>query len=67
MPLARSAQAVQASAFPDAYARWTDDALHVVDHLTSTLDDCATGVPAALPAGFTLPADTPPAVMTAIW
>ena len=67
MPLTRAAQAVQASAFPDAYAAWTDDALQMVDQLTSTLADCATDAPAALPAGFTLPADTPPAVTTAIW
>lgn len=59
MPLARSARAFQASALPDAYAPWTDDAVPVVDQLTSTLADCATGVTAALPAGSALSADTP--------
>ncbi|MEU5943803.1 C40 family peptidase [Micromonospora sp. NPDC047548] len=65
MPLTQAAQAVQVSAFPDAYATWTDDALHLVEQLTSTLADCATDALAALPAGFALPADTPPAVTTA--
>ncbi|MGW3607378.1 C40 family peptidase [Micromonospora sp. NPDC005161] len=66
MPLTQAAQAVQVSAFPDAYARWTDDALHLVEQLTSTLVDCATDALDALPAGFALPANTPPAVATAI-
>jgi cell wall-associated NlpC family hydrolase len=67
MPLTQAAQAVQISAIPDAYAKWTDDALHLVDQLTSTLADCTTDALAALPAGFALPANTPPAVMTAIF
>ncbi|MEU5726082.1 C40 family peptidase [Micromonospora sp. NPDC047738] len=67
MPLTQAAQAVQASAFPDAYAKWTDDALHLVEQLTSTLADCATDALAALPDGFTLPSNTPPAVTTAIF
>lgn len=66
MPLTQAAQAVQVSAFPDAYAKWTDDALHLVEQLTSTLADCATDALAALPDGFALPANTPPAVRTAI-
>ncbi|MFF0123757.1 C40 family peptidase [Micromonospora arida] len=66
MPLTQAAQAVQVSAFPDAYARWTDDALHLVEQLTSTLADCATDALDALPTGFALPANTPPAVETAI-
>ncbi|MER7471259.1 C40 family peptidase [Micromonospora sp. NPDC000018] len=66
MPLTQAAQAVQISAFPNAYAKWTNDALHVVERLTSTLADCATDALAALPAGFALPASTPPAVTTAI-
>ncbi|MGW5666423.1 C40 family peptidase [Micromonospora sp. NPDC003776] len=67
MPLTQAAQAVQASAFPDAYAKWTDDALHLVEQLTTTLPNCATDAPAALPDGFALPANTPPAVTAAIF
>ncbi|WP_327643662.1 C40 family peptidase [Micromonospora zamorensis] len=66
MPLTQAAQAVQVSAFPDAYATWTDDALHLVEQMTNTLADCATDTLDALPAGFALPANTPPAVATAI-
>ncbi|MFI5489242.1 C40 family peptidase [Micromonospora echinaurantiaca] len=67
MPLAQSAQAVQVSALPDAYAKWTDDALNLVEQVTSTLADCATDALATLPAGFTLPGTTPPTVTTAIF
>ncbi|NJP30772.1 C40 family peptidase [Micromonospora thermarum] len=66
MPLTQAAQAVQVSAFPDAYAKWTDDAIHLVEQLTSTHADCGAGALDALPAGFALPANTPPAVATAI-
>ncbi|MEU8392529.1 NlpC/P60 family protein [Micromonospora sp. NPDC048843] len=66
MPLTQAAQAVQVSAFPDAYATWTDDALHLVEQMTNTLADCAGEALDALPAGFALPANTPPAVATAI-
>ncbi|MEU8264677.1 C40 family peptidase [Micromonospora sp. NPDC048999] len=67
MPLTQAAQAVQVSAFPDAYAKWTDDASHLVEQLTSTLADCAADALASLPDGFALPANTPPAVTTAIF
>ncbi|MEV0943981.1 C40 family peptidase [Micromonospora wenchangensis] len=67
MPLTKAAQAVQVSAFPDAYGKWADDALNLIEQLTSTLTDCATDALAALPDGFTLPVNTPPAVMTAIF
>ena len=66
MDLTDAAQAVQASAAGGAYAKWTDDAITLVNQLTSTLGDCATDTLAALPDGFTLPADTPPQVATAI-
>ncbi|MFY1703049.1 C40 family peptidase [Micromonospora sp. WMMA1923] len=66
MPLAEAAQAVQVSAFPEAYATWTDEALRLVEHLTGTLTDCSTDAFTALPDGFTLPADTPPPVTTAV-
>jgi murein DD-endopeptidase MepM/ murein hydrolase activator NlpD len=42
MPLTDAAQAVQQSAFPDAYAKWTDDAIWLAEHLTF-------GTPAAIP------------------
>ncbi len=67
IPLTQAAQAVQISALPDAYARWTDAALNLVEQLTNTLADCATDALAALPAGFVLPANTPRAVTTAIF
>ncbi len=31
MPLTQAAQAVQNSAYPDAYAQWTDEAIHLVE------------------------------------
>ncbi|MGR6318859.1 C40 family peptidase [Micromonospora soli] len=67
MPLTQTAQAVQASAFPDAYAKWTDGAVRLVEQLTNTPTNCATDAPAALPDGFALPANTPRAVTTAIF
>ncbi|MGC5332813.1 C40 family peptidase [Micromonospora sp. DT62] len=67
MPLAQAAQAVQVSAVPDAYAKWTDDALRLVEQLTNTLGDCATDALAVLPNGFALPPGTPHAVATAIF
>jgi cell wall-associated NlpC family hydrolase len=73
MPLAQAAQAVQGSAFPDAYARWEADATRIVAALTGNLNPGALGgcigtdgEMLAPPAGYTLPADTPPAVVTAI-
>ncbi|MDT4995498.1 MAG: hypothetical protein QOH97_5390 [Actinoplanes sp.] len=67
MPLTEAGQAVQASAAGDAYAKWTNDAINLVNQLTSTLGDCTTDALAALPDGFALPADTPPQVATAIF
>ena len=66
MPLNQAAQAVQRSAYPDAYTKWTDDALHLVELISNTAASCTTDALDALPAGFTLPANTPPAVATAI-
>ncbi|KXK59282.1 glycoside hydrolase [Micromonospora rosaria] len=66
MPLTQAAQAVQVSAFPDAYAKWTDDALQLVEQLTGASASCTNDALTALPDGFTLPATTPPAVTTAI-
>jgi cell wall-associated NlpC family hydrolase len=36
LPLSAAAQAVQRSAFPDAYARWADDAARIVASLTGS-------------------------------
>jgi murein DD-endopeptidase MepM/ murein hydrolase activator NlpD len=36
MPLTQAAQAVQVSAFPDAYAKWADDAIRLADQLGGT-------------------------------
>ena len=74
LPITVAAQAVQGSAHPDAYAKWQTLADALVATFTGTADDCltdnGTGVPQSgttrLPAGFTLPAGTPQAVVTAI-
>ena len=74
LPLTVAAQAVQGSAHPGAYAKWQTLADALVATFTGTADDCltdnGTGVPQSgttrLPAGFTLPAGTPQAVVTAI-
>jgi cell wall-associated NlpC family hydrolase len=67
MPLTDAAQAVQRSGYPDAYAKWTDDALGLVATLGDwAVGDCEASALDALPAGFTLPSNTPPAVATAI-
>ncbi|GAA1574494.1 C40 family peptidase [Dactylosporangium maewongense] len=82
LPLTQAAQAVQRSAYPDRYAQFEDDAVQVVaavggdpggqlgvtdlscpiDGGDGSIDIDGTG----LPDGFTLPADTPAAVVTAI-
>jgi murein DD-endopeptidase MepM/ murein hydrolase activator NlpD len=36
MPLTQAAQAVQQSAYPDAYAKWTEDAINLAEQLTGT-------------------------------
>ena len=66
MPLTQAAQAVQRSAFPNRYARWTDTAISLVNALSDTFAACATHVLDHLPPEFNLPANTPPAVVTAI-
>lgn len=70
MPLAQAAQTVQRSATPDAYGRWEPVATRIVAALTgvanpSALAGCATDL-GAVPSGFTLPPDAPPAVVAAI-
>ena len=81
IPVTQAAQAVQRSAYPTAYAKWEDLATRIVHSGLSTIDwptqtdeSCLiadsdgqpTGDPITLPSGFTLPPDTPPAVVTAI-
>jgi murein DD-endopeptidase MepM/ murein hydrolase activator NlpD len=54
MPLTQAAQAVQRSAFPDAYARWQPEAEHLVDQIATQnglVQNC--GGPVA--AGWVLP------------
>src|SRR5438552_9127228 len=70
MPLTQAAQRVQRSAYPDAYSKHEARAAAIVAAFTGggVCDggdgDNGAGVP--LPAGFTLPADTPAPVVTAI-
>ena len=74
LPITVAAQAVQDSAHPDAYAKWQPLADALVATFSGTADDCltdnGTSIPQSgttrLPAGFTLPAGVPQAVVTAI-
>jgi len=67
-----AAQAVQASAHPDAYAKWEPDATALVALTVGMYGGCNGGdgmssAGEALPADFTLPPDTPLPAMIAIW
>jgi cell wall-associated NlpC family hydrolase len=76
MTVTQAAQAVERSAFPDAYAKWEPDATQLVAAITGLADPsgavpvlCAGGGgggPVSLPSGFSLPPGTPPAAATAI-
>jgi cell wall-associated NlpC family hydrolase len=81
IPLSRAAQAVQRSAYPNAYARWEPLATQLADQLASQIpsapadpgtgctgegDGQPTSADVNLPNGITLPAGTPTAVVTAI-
>ncbi|MEU7673530.1 C40 family peptidase [Micromonospora taraxaci] len=66
MPLTRAAQAVQRSAFPDAYAKWQPEAQQLVALISDGMNivctsDGGDGLPplddAGLPDGFLLPTD----------
>ncbi|MFV2103970.1 C40 family peptidase [Micromonospora sp. LOL_024] len=66
MPLTQAAQAVQRSAFPDAYARWQPEAQELVALLSDGMNivctsDGGDGLPplddAGLPEGYLLPGD----------
>lgn len=43
MTLTQAGQAVQVSAYPDAYAKWTTDAAYLVDRLTEGAPSAASG------------------------
>ena len=65
MPTTDAAQAVQHSAFPDAYAKWTQ----LARDLATTLDGTCTrgtGPTPPAPAGYQIPAGTPAAVTAVI-
>jgi cell wall-associated NlpC family hydrolase len=86
LPLTEAAQAVQRSAYPDAYAKWEPDATMLVNTVGGGVfwdssagpdtgfacdgdgdDGQPNGDSVPLPADYTLPPDTPPAVATAIF
>jgi hypothetical protein len=50
MPLAEAAQAVQNSAFPNAYQKWAEQAAKLVATISDTL-----GLPSCAPSGWTQP------------
>ena len=75
LPLTVAAQDVQHSAHPDAYAQWEPLGESLAATFSGQADDCLTGEDTGgaagsgvtrLPAGFTLPAGTSPAVAAAI-
>jgi hypothetical protein len=77
LPLTDAAQAVQRSAYPAAYTKWEPDATALVALSTGPTRDCTSGdgtsgdgppgAGVSLPAGFTLPPNTPLPVTIAIW
>jgi cell wall-associated NlpC family hydrolase len=69
LPLTVAAQTVQRSAYPDAYADDEPRAAAIAAYTGGVVcdgGDSATGAGVPLPAGFSLPADTPAAVVVAI-
>lgn len=71
LPLTDAAQAVQRSAYPDAYAKHETRAAAIVAAYTGGVvcdggDNLPPEAAASLPPGFALPAGTPPPVVTAI-
>jgi cell wall-associated NlpC family hydrolase len=64
MPLTDAAQVVQRSAYPDAYARWADDATQLVDQLADT-GSCVDQL-AALPSGNAIPPAGPAPIAAAL-
>ena len=49
LSVAEAAQAVERSAYPDAYSQWADEAAQLVERLTSQSLDCPTGLAADCP------------------
>jgi cell wall-associated NlpC family hydrolase len=71
LPVTDAADAVQRSAYPDAYSKHETRAAAIVAAYTGGVvcdggDNLPPEAAAALPPGFTLPAGTPPPVVTAI-
>ena len=71
LPLTDAAQAVQRSAYPDAYAKHETRAAAIVAAYTGGVvcdggDNLPPEAATSLPSGFTPPAGTPPPVVTAI-
>lgn len=71
VPVTDAAQAVQRSAYPDAYSKHEARAAAIVAGYTGGVvcdggDNLPPEAAASLPPGFTLPAGTPPPVVTAI-
>ncbi|GAA3346597.1 C40 family peptidase [Amorphoplanes nipponensis] len=71
LPLTDAAQVVQRSAYPDAYSKHETRAAAIVAAYTGGVvcdggDNLPPEAAASLPPGFTLPAGTPPPVVTAI-
>ncbi|MFD9687307.1 C40 family peptidase [Kitasatospora sp. NPDC059088] len=74
LPVTVAAQRVQASAYPDAYAKWESLAQQLAATFGGNATNCSLGngdgqttsEAVSLPAGFSLPAGTPTAVVTAI-
>jgi cell wall-associated NlpC family hydrolase len=56
LPLTRAAQAVQRSAYPDAYARWEPLARALTDQLWPTAEAASPGTPATTSPAITEPA-----------
>lgn len=55
MPLTEAAQAVQVSAYPEAYAKWEDDATALATTITVAAEACAP----LSPGGWVMPVDGP--------
>jgi len=74
LPLTVAAQDVQHSGHPGAYAHWQQLAEDLIATFTGTAGECATdnsnGIPGSgttkVPAGFSVPANTPPQIVIAI-
>jgi cell wall-associated NlpC family hydrolase len=67
LQLTVAAQDVQESGYPDAYAQWQTIAGQLVATFAGTTGPCPTqNGSTAIPAGYTIPAGTPPQVATAI-